>query len=175
APATAPEDRFQDAGALGRALEKFEAQRRLQLGHAAIADVMRKLFDSETGRKRRLARSSSQVSTGRRRHPNGDDDDQVTPVQAIEIVEDTEPRSMLVEIHDQPTKRLMTPPGVRITTPDAPTIAASPLDVRFAERPRTATAEIVVRPTLASGARTWFLLAALIAIGIGVAAALGLT
>ena len=189
--ATDPAQRFQDAGALGRELERFAARAGLPLGHAPLIDVMRRLFDSETGLKRRLARSSSEIPTDKRakRH---DEANQVTPVVAIEVAEDTVPtrqpgqdgpvthgpREMPVEIvNDQPTTRMVTPQKpFPVANPEAPTIAVPPLEMTPLQRPRTATAEIAVRPEKKRRrSRAWWLVAGLVAIGIGIAAALGLT
>jgi serine/threonine-protein kinase len=58
-----PDDRFQDAGTMGRELEQLAAKLGMQLGHAPVMDVMTKVFSGRQGRRRRLARASNEIST----------------------------------------------------------------------------------------------------------------
>jgi serine/threonine-protein kinase len=58
-----PDERFQDAGAMGLELELLAARLGLALGHAPVIDVMIELFGDKRIRRRRLARASAEVST----------------------------------------------------------------------------------------------------------------
>ncbi len=55
-----PENRFQDAAAMGRELEAYASRSHIPLGHAAIIDVMSRLFAEPRGR-RRIARGSNDL------------------------------------------------------------------------------------------------------------------
>ncbi|HUS29360.1 MAG TPA: protein kinase [Kofleriaceae bacterium] len=55
-----PDERFQDAGEMGRALESLAEHKGLRLGHGPVIDVMRALF-AEKRPRRRLARSSDEL------------------------------------------------------------------------------------------------------------------
>src|SRR5262249_48856982 len=59
-----PDQRYQDAGTMGRDLERLAVKLSLPLGHVAIADVMHSLFDAVCRGRRRFARGSSDLSSG---------------------------------------------------------------------------------------------------------------
>jgi serine/threonine-protein kinase len=59
-----PDERFQDAASMGKALESLAGHLGLMLGHAPVVDVMAKLFPNKRpSKRRRLARSSNEVKT----------------------------------------------------------------------------------------------------------------
>ena len=90
-----PALRYQDAGTMGRELESFAARQSLLIGHGAIFETMKRLFDpGAPGGRRRFARASSEVDTGR--HEKSDPDSlDVTPVEGVPVDLDdtTKPRS----------------------------------------------------------------------------------
>jgi eukaryotic-like serine/threonine-protein kinase len=58
-----PAHRFQDAEAMGRELEAYASRNSIPLGHAAIVDVMSRLF-AEPRARRRFARGSNDAKAG---------------------------------------------------------------------------------------------------------------
>ncbi len=162
-----PEERFPSAGAFERELEALAAAMHVQLGHPPLVEVMTSLFDA--GRRKRLARSSTEVATDQLRGGPGTAhaDEDVTPVVPIDVIEDTDPR-MPAEIHDMPTM---------------PVESAIVQPIVRMKRPTTVTAQIsLARPRLGSGGTSlvaapspsfigWYLLAALIVIAIAIATA----
>ena len=68
-----PDERFQDAGSMGRALEQLAARMGIPLGHAPVAEVMASLFERKApsparARQQRAAdRSERRESAGRAR------------------------------------------------------------------------------------------------------------
>jgi eukaryotic-like serine/threonine-protein kinase len=73
-----PDQRFQDAGAMGRELEGLAARISLPLGHAAVSDVMTRLFGEQRRGRRRMARGSNEPQTDR--NIRAIDHDDPTPV-----------------------------------------------------------------------------------------------
>jgi eukaryotic-like serine/threonine-protein kinase len=78
---TEPDRRYQDAGTLGRALETFASGRQIPLGHAAIVNVMAKLFGDRRGR-RRLARGS-EIKTDPTIAALGPGEEEKTPITDV--------------------------------------------------------------------------------------------
>jgi serine/threonine-protein kinase len=161
-----PDLRFSDAATMGRELEAFAARRGLPIGHAAVADVMHRLFDPSTpDGRRRFARSSSEVDTGRqeidgRRLALRDaaeaamdeiDDIDITPVEAVEPVADEKTEAYRSAGHPMPPDD--TGDGDVTTVPIAPPLAApapapAPLVVRLSSpSPRALTPQRVITAT----------------------------
>src|SRR5688572_8268078 len=69
-----PELRFQDVGAMGRELEALAARMSLPLGHAAVSDVMTRLFGEQRRGRRRIARGSNDVDTDKSLRALDEDD-----------------------------------------------------------------------------------------------------
>lgn len=76
-----PDDRFQDAGTMGRELEQLAAKLNMQLGHGPVMDVMTRVFADKHGRRRRLARASNEISTDPNVTPLTPDPDEDTDVR----------------------------------------------------------------------------------------------
>jgi hypothetical protein len=108
-----PALRYQDAGAMGRDLEAFAARTGLMIGHATVVAGMQALFaPAAAGGRRRFARASSEVDTGRHAKPELDDLD-VTPVTPVDLEDSTFPRS----IHDAPTMAIQSHAALPTTAP----------------------------------------------------------
>jgi len=95
-----PDLRYQDAGAMGRDLVTYAAREGILVGHGAIVAEMKRLFDAAPGGRRRFARASSEVDTGKHAKQDSDPND-MTPVEPIEL-DDTTGRKP-AEVEDQPT------------------------------------------------------------------------
>jgi eukaryotic-like serine/threonine-protein kinase len=96
-----PDLRFQDAGTMGRELEGLAARTSLPLGHAAVSDVMTRLFGEQRRGRRRIARGSNDVQTDRSLHAL--DDDEKTPVIELPL-EVMQSRAQTRERSLKPTK-----------------------------------------------------------------------
>jgi serine/threonine-protein kinase len=149
-----PKLRYQDAGQMCRDLEAFAAAHSVIVGHKVIADTMRVLFDGVVTPvpRRRFARASSEVETGRHALPDPDVDDDdpendtddvdITPVQAMEPI-DTAPVEAMVHYNTTDRQRPMVEesptvpiepvfssiPITMASLPPPPPIAAPPPDI----------------------------------------------
>ncbi len=85
-----PDERFQDAGSMGREIEGLAARLGITLGHAAIAQVMNQLFGGDLRRgRRRMARGSNEPVTEpsiQVVHPP-EEDDEMTPIVDMPVAE----------------------------------------------------------------------------------------
>ena len=138
-----PDKRYQDAGQLGRELERLAAQMGLPLGHAPIMDAMSSLFGEQRKMRRRMARGSSDPRTPTS-NPDIDtdtslatleDEDEKTPVIDVDLtpVEEPETRRRARERSLKPTAPLSrraendTSGSIEIAVEDAPTPISDPL------------------------------------------------
>ncbi|NVB84639.1 MAG: protein kinase [Kofleriaceae bacterium] len=81
-----PDKRFQNAGSMGRALERLAARMGIPLGHAPVAEVMAAMFERKS--RRRFARGSNEPPTDPKLL-----DDGVTPIQEVNE-EPTDPHEL---------------------------------------------------------------------------------
>lgn len=131
------EHRYQNAGSLGRSIERFAARRHMSLGHGAIADVMTKLF-GEARPRRRFARGS-EIKTD----PSIPVPVPPEPTPVTAIIDEPTAAMPMAPIHVEPA------PGLD----DAPTELATP--ELLAERPEPAATT-----------RTWLVLAVMFALAV---------
>ncbi len=139
--------RYQTAGAFGRALEAYAAATAIPLGHAAIAEVMGKLFADRRGR-RRMARGSTEHKTDPSLAQTIEDEK--TPITDVEtnaltLEGETITRSVPLARSQRPTTpatpgRSMTsdrkpsrPPVMPVALEDLPTPIADPAQVMRAQ------------------------------------------
>jgi serine/threonine-protein kinase len=85
-----PDLRFQDAGTMGRELEALGAHLGLRLGHAAVIDVMTKLFGDQRRGRRRTARGSNEPPTDPSNEMLIIEDDEKTPVVDLAMIGEME-------------------------------------------------------------------------------------
>jgi serine/threonine-protein kinase len=134
-----PDLRYQDAGTMGRELEAFAARESLLIGHGAIVETMKRLFEpAAPGGRRRFARASSEVDTGR--HEKSDPDLDITPIEGVPIDLDDTTRPRSADSESVPT--LLAPTGrsaeqtipiVTLTGP--PPAPPAPLIIRIGTPP----------------------------------------
>jgi eukaryotic-like serine/threonine-protein kinase len=143
-----PDQRYQSARELATEVDAFARRIGVALGDAAVIDTMAELFDG-SGR-RRLARASGSVAKI---------DGAVVEAMPEQA---TIPISVVVEIDDAP--ELIE--ELELTTP---------VPVTAAQRPRTATAEVVFPDERRTGWGGFWVAIGLLAAAVGVAVVLGLT
>jgi len=185
-----PALRFRDAATMGAELETFAARRGMQLGHAAVLDVMHRLFDSATDSRRRFARSTSEADTGPRKPADEAvvdevDDIDITPVTPVDVPvldEKTEAYQAASAAGDDGDVTTVPITPVIISTASAP----APLVVRLSSptpphpsptRVITATAQLVrmSSPRIpVAPERRWLWPLVLVAIAVAVALAIAL-
>ncbi len=115
-----PDKRFQDAAAMGRAIEKLAARMHVSLGHAAVVQVMSRLFADRRGR-RRIARGSNEVKTDPSIQATpGYIESEKTPVTDVLGTGDVDTRTVTVD--ERFSVRLKQPAGSGLSRAQRPTI-----------------------------------------------------
>ena len=151
--------RYQDAGTLGRELEAFASRAGIPLGHVAIRETMQRLFDRSEppGNRRRFARASSEVETGRHERPDAADLEDTPVLAGLDDAPTVATEAPVLELEGSTLRMPRAMPAP--VAPVAPVAAEpAPLVVRIATPPPggTVTAQVGRRLPTAPPRRWWW-------------------